>query len=236
MKKCLSVFLIIALLLSMVVFTTSCDESSGSSNGNGGGITNPFIQYHSVKFVTNGGNRIETQKVTTSITNPPTPTRDGYLFDGWFLDSTFIAPATFPLSVNSDITLYAKWLKLTDQAKCRDCSIKMDTKLDFSATYSITPTGFDFEKLNQKGYSMRITVTYSVRYVKDYNVLWDIGYAGSPKYEVFLMNQNGLGKMEEDLSTTTSSKTRKITLTRSIADLMNDRLTLTFSTNNREVS
>lgn len=231
MRKFLSLILIFSFLLSFSMLVTSCNNSTTTSSGISGG-GNPFIKYYSVKFVTNGGDPIQTQKVSDYLTNAPTPERSGYLFDGWFFDPSFTAPVTFPLSVNADVTLYARWLKLTDQARCNDCSIKLDTKLDFSATYIITPSGFDLEKLNLKGYSMRITVTYDVRYVKDYNVLWDIGYAGSPKYEILLLNNSGMGKIEEDMSTTTSRRTRTISLSMAAADLIGDKITLTFSTNN----
>jgi len=39
----------------------------------------------------------------------PVITKDGYVFIGWFLDADFFEPASFPIRVEEDIVLYAKW-------------------------------------------------------------------------------------------------------------------------------
>ncbi len=191
-------------------------------------------ELYTVSFYTNGGSYVSPLTLQNAILSKPPvePTQNGYLFDGWYLDSSLTTPVTFPLSVNRDTTLYAKWLKLTDQTTYQDCAIKLDSDYHSSLIYTITPRGFDLEKLNLEGYHMKITVTYKVRYVKDYDVLWDIGYAGSPKYEIYLLDGSGVGQMYENMTTTTSQKTRTITLTRSAADLINDKITLKVSTNN----
>lgn len=191
-------------------------------------------ELYTVSFYTNGGSYVSPLTLQNAILSKPPvePIQNGYLFDGWYLDSSLTTPVTFPLSVNRDTTLYAKWLKLTDQTTYQDCAIKLDSDYHSSLIYTITPRGFDLEKLNLEGYHMKITVTYKVRYVKDYDVLWDIGYAGSPKYEIYLLDGSGVGQINENMTTTTSQKTRTITLTRSAADLINDKITLKVSTDN----
>ena len=47
--------------------------------------------------------------------------------------------------------------------------------------YDITPTGFDYDKLEKSGYRIKIKVTYDVYYKKDYDVPFDVGYASLPK-------------------------------------------------------
>ena len=42
--------------------------------------------------------------------------------------------------------------------------------------------------------------------MKDYNVLFDIGYAGSPKYEFSIYNTDLVGYFEENLSTTKTAQ------------------------------
>lgn len=124
-------------------------------------------------------------------------------------------------------------LKLSDTQRCKDLKIKfMDSNYSSSGSYYITPSGFNMDKLDELGYCMEIEVTYSVYYKKDYDVLWDIGYAGSPKYEVSIVNSDGLGKFEYDLTTKTTPIKRSIKITSSIADLKNQRLVLSFSTDN----
>lgn len=133
-------------------------------------------------------------------------------------------------SVSGEDPLGKITLKLKDTQKCSDCSIKFSTSTDMMASFYITPTGFDLDKLDEKGYKMKITITYDVYYKKDWDFL--IGYLGSPKYEVSVTNSDGAGKIEKDLTTTTSSKTRTFSFSSNIVDLKNTRLILTFSTDN----
>ena len=50
------------------------------------------------------------EKVTRcSHYNPYTPSRDGYVFGGWYQDAAFTVPFIPGTSVTHDITLYAKW-------------------------------------------------------------------------------------------------------------------------------
>ena len=186
---------------------------------------------YTVTFDTNGGSYIASEKLSV-LEKAPTTNRSGYVFDGWFLDENCMTSVVFPLNVNSAMTIYAKWLKVYDTAKCKNCSIKLDFDHESYALFAITPNGFDLERLAVEGYKMKIHVSYDVYYRKDYDVLLDIGYAGSPKYEIYLMNNNGYGQIEENLSTTTTSRTRTITYTSTVADLLNQKIQLKFSTDN----
>ncbi len=187
---------------------------------------------YEVSFDTNGGSYIAPLE-TDELSDVPIPTRNGYAFEGWYKDSTLNAPASFPMKVDRDITLYAKWLKTEDSQWCKNCQIKfMDSELDGALYFSLTPNGFDMNALATEGYWMTITVTYDVRYIKDYDVLWDVGYAGSPKYEISLMNSDGFGKHQNDLGTSKTADTRTISLRKSAAELINEKITLKFSTDN----
>ena len=44
-----------------------------------------------------------------TVTQPPAPTRGGYVFTGWYTDAACTTEYAFSSSVNSDITLYAGW-------------------------------------------------------------------------------------------------------------------------------
>ena len=63
-------------------------------------------------------------------------------------------------------------------------------------------------------------------------MLWDIGYAGSPRYEISISNEDGLGKMDEDLPTTTKKVKKTFSIKDYVADLKDMRLMLMFSTDN----
>lgn len=59
-------------------------------------------------FQTNGGSEIES-KIVSEIKSEPFTYREGYVFDGWFLDETLLQKATFPLKITSETILYAGW-------------------------------------------------------------------------------------------------------------------------------
>ena len=67
-----------------------------------------------VSFDTNGGNEeIESQFVTltTGITYPNLPTKDGYVFAGWYDNPECEGEVfDFTQAITSELTLYAKWL------------------------------------------------------------------------------------------------------------------------------
>ena len=124
-------------------------------------------------------------------------------------------------------------LKTQDSVRCVGGAIKfLDDKLSPALIYNITPTGFELDRLEEKNYYLSLLITYDVYYKKDYDALWDIGYAGAPKYEVTIANSDLMGKMEEDLTTSKSTKTRTTDLNLRISDIRYTKWTLTFSTDN----
>ena len=121
-------------------------------------------------------------------------------------------------------------LTLSDTIRCQSSCIKLATNHSPAVSYSITPNGFDMETLQKKGYYMNINVSYSVYYRKDWSL--GIGYFGSPKYEISILNSNMQGNAASNLTTSTKPKNRSFSFRASIADLRNTTLTLTFSTDN----
>lgn len=64
-----------------------------------------------MSFNTNEGSTVEaiTQDYATTITEPISPTKEGYTFAGWFRDETLITSYTFSTMPAENITLYSKW-------------------------------------------------------------------------------------------------------------------------------
>lgn len=64
-----------------------------------------------VIFQSNGGSNVEAQVVKkgATATKPEDPTKEGYTFAGWYIDSEFEHEYDFETLVNDDIVLYAKW-------------------------------------------------------------------------------------------------------------------------------
>ena len=68
---------------------------------------------HAVTFNTGEGSAVDPQVVAdgAKATKPADPTRDGYVFAGWYADADLKSPYDFSASVSEDLTLYAKWVK-----------------------------------------------------------------------------------------------------------------------------
>ncbi len=64
-----------------------------------------------VTFETNGGTAIEAKEVEegSAFVQPSSPTRDGYVFNGWYADSAMETVYSFGTPVDADLTIYAGW-------------------------------------------------------------------------------------------------------------------------------
>ena len=69
--------------------------------------------YYGVSFMTNGGSYISSKSYQSGlyVSEFPAPTKDGYLFDGWYLDGTLNRRVTYPFKIADNYTLYAKWVE-----------------------------------------------------------------------------------------------------------------------------
>ena len=77
----------------------------------GCGCANKKINEFTVKFDSNGGTIVENQTITKGekATRPSDPIKEGYTFDGWYLDLNDASEYDFNSEVTKDITLEAKW-------------------------------------------------------------------------------------------------------------------------------
>lgn len=124
--SCVVIAIIVALV--MAFFLGSMNEASEENSQvvdaseqeetevvNSSVISNSEPSDHTVAFETMGGTTYETLHIKAGnvITSPVDPTRAGYTFEGWYLDSTFTQPVYFPYTVKQDdpatIIFYAKW-------------------------------------------------------------------------------------------------------------------------------
>lgn len=72
------------------------------------------IYYYTVKFDTvasdvQGTPQEQQVRSGNTVAEPSAPSRDGYTFTGWYIDSTYIEKYDFKSPVTANITLYAKW-------------------------------------------------------------------------------------------------------------------------------
>ena len=87
---------------------SSLGGSSGSSGGGGGGSA---VTNYTVTFDSNGGSSVTKQTVASgkTVSEPADPTREGYVFDGWYIDKELTDAYDFGDKVTKSFTLYAKW-------------------------------------------------------------------------------------------------------------------------------
>ncbi len=78
------------------------------------------INQYTVSFESNEGSSVSDitdVNYNTTISEPTSPTRDGYTFDGWYTEAGLTTEWTFSTdTVTEDITLYAAWTANTDTA------------------------------------------------------------------------------------------------------------------------
>ena len=100
--------------------------SGGSSGAGGTGGAAAAADTHSVAFDSQGGSSVAAQTVTkgAAATIPSAPTRDGYVFGGWYTDAACMTAYDFSTIVSKDVTLFAKWTKSSAAADASE--IKAD--------------------------------------------------------------------------------------------------------------
>ena len=75
---------------------------------------------YTVSFNTNGGSEVAsvTIKDGESLSRPSAPSKSNVSFDAWYLSFSAAEAVSFPMTVNADTTLYAKW----------KCTLSFNTK------------------------------------------------------------------------------------------------------------
>lgn len=134
----------------------------------------PASQF-SITFKSNGGTAVASQTVRrgAKIAKPASPTRNGYVFAGWYSDANLRNDFDFTPGIYDDITLYAKWKKDTSYRGFTDVSAS-----DWYVTSGLFDYALDHGFVN--GYSGTKTFgpyNYATR-AQVVCVLWNL--AGKP--------------------------------------------------------
>ena len=78
-------------------------------------LSNDYVETYTVTFDSQGGSTVDsiTAEYNTLIGAPDLPTKEGFIFQGWFIDSDCLTAWDFDTNkVTEDITLYAGWEKV----------------------------------------------------------------------------------------------------------------------------
>lgn len=91
-------------------------------------VVPPVAEKHTVSFVVDGGvvSSVEVEP-GKAVARPADPTREGYTFEGWFLND---APYDFSVAVTGDITLEARFKKVDDGGSGQNSGEKPSEKPD----------------------------------------------------------------------------------------------------------
>lgn len=122
---------------------TSCGGNDDTGSTAKPNQTQKADEKCTVNFDTNGGSSVNFQEVVkgSSIEKPATPTKAEYIFDGWYLDSGLTQPVDgFPLTINSNTTLYAKWLTAKEAFLKQRQSLWDADSFDYDENLHITVT------------------------------------------------------------------------------------------------
>lgn len=89
-----------------------------TKNADGNLVLTEKVEY-TITFDSNDGSTVESQTVQKDLTvdKPADPTKEGYIFDGWYSDESLETVYDFNTLVTKEMTLYAKWLTVIDSIK-----------------------------------------------------------------------------------------------------------------------
>ena len=176
-------------------------------------------------FETDGGSRVSAT-AAHSLTAAPVTEKEGYLFAGWYYDEELTLLAEFPLKNKFDLTLYAKWLDLYEIQYYNGVSIQYGKEEEYRRSGELIPEEINLRALAELGYSIEITVTYTVKYEKDYE---GANYSGPPEYTISLLQSDGTWIMK-NTSAPAEWETRTISTTWSASSMIYDKPILKYYT------
>lgn len=96
--------------------TPGGNNGGGTPGDNGGGNTGEAT--YTLTFESNGGTPVDAQKVRKgqALSTLPAPTKEGYIFQGWFVDSDLSLIFASGTTLTADTKLYAKYTDSIDNA------------------------------------------------------------------------------------------------------------------------
>lgn len=95
-KAMLTAVVLVTVLIAVFVFA-ACNEE---------------VKKYSLTLVNGDGTETQVTDILAVEKAPDAPVREGYRFEGWYLDQDYTSQPTYPLALTSDVSLYAKWTRL----------------------------------------------------------------------------------------------------------------------------
>lgn len=146
------------------------------------GCENPYFRelsgVYEVKFESNGGTPVDIVNASIIKTAPVT-TRTGYSFDGWGEYSDGSGKKNFPFEPESNITLYAKWIKKSSTQDSQDSGNGDSTGSTSTDTSSGEPETADS---NDSTITETLTYTLDTDWPGVVNLAWTPSEEWQKKY------------------------------------------------------
>lgn len=123
---------------------TAYEVSQETIKADGTSVVNIYYirNSYTVTFETNGGSDIPDKTIIYGqpVTEPATPTKAGFAFNGWYTSSNFSSLYTFGNTISDNITLYAKWVNLAISVSVSPNSTVSITKTETNDSITLTAT------------------------------------------------------------------------------------------------
>ena len=161
---------------------------------------------YTVSFNLNGGSgSIPSQTITetTPLTYPTNPTKNGYIFGGWYLDANCTEQYTFSGVIDSNFTLYAHWVS---------CAINNDSSYPWNLSNGVLTST---NKRDSSSSTYKITAPVALTVSFSYKV------SSESNYDFLIIKKNG--SELKKISGSTSYVSYSVDLN------ANDYLTFTYS-------
>ncbi|WP_256759504.1 S-layer homology domain-containing protein [Cohnella sp. WQ 127256] len=191
--------------------TPAATGQNPGSGGSGPGTTTPVT--YKITFESNGGSVLDSLSINQGekLNILPTPFKKGFIFVDWYKDSALSTPVDREATVNSNLTLYAKYEPISNETQIIPSVSMLDQNKNFTirvtdATGSMTAdqvkAGLIFESLTNTEFATRVGIQ-----VTGSNGQFTVGANGGAfdegdTYQLKLNNTN-LTFTGQDKSTTT---------------------------------
>ena len=133
MKK---ILLVLLLLLVIPFGLVACGGENGGGNNSGTQTEKVTVTYNGTSMANQ-----EFEK-GASLNKPSDPSKDGFIFGGWYMDSSFSTEASFPIVLNNNTTLYAKFNSYQiafEEAREKTIGSKIEGfEFDYTVTASVS--------------------------------------------------------------------------------------------------
>jgi uncharacterized repeat protein (TIGR02543 family) len=166
------------------------DSDSGSGDS---GNENPQVSTYTITFESNGGSSVGSISVdsNTTLTNLETPTKDGYIFDGWYTNASLSTMFDTTSKITANMTLYAKWTEIKSGDLIKSVAGYNEGLYATFTETDASSTALKVEVKKSDATSYTLVDSNLIRKVNDTSARVDIVGLSAGSYDVKITNSLG---------------------------------------------